>query len=47
MSNTAASVPRQRYQSLIEEMYLTGEVKRPELVEYVKNKHINYSMYGK
>ena len=33
--------------SLIEEMYLTGEVKRPELVEYVKNKHINYSMYGK
>ena len=33
--------------SLIEEMYLTGEVRRPELVEYVKNKHINYSMYGK
>ncbi len=28
--------------SLIEEMYLTGEVKRDWLVEYVKNLHINY-----
>ena len=33
--------------SLIEEMYLTGEVSRPELVEYVKNKRINYSMYDR
>ncbi len=33
--------------SLIEEMYLTGEVKRDWLVDYVKNKQINYSRYGR
>jgi len=32
--------------SLVEEMYLTGEVKRDWLVDYVKNMQINYySMY--
>lgn len=33
--------------SLIEEKYLTGEIKRPELMEYVKNLNINYYNYDK
>ncbi len=33
--------------SLIEEMYLTGEVKRNWLVDYVKNLHIDYPVYEK
>ena len=31
--------------SLIEEKYLTDTITRPHLVEYVKNKRINYPMY--
>jgi len=33
--------------SLLEELYLTGEVKRQELVDYVKNKTIYYPAYAK
>ena len=33
--------------SLIEEKYLTGTIARPELVEYVKRKKIDYPMYKK
>ena len=33
--------------SLIEEKYLTDTICRPELVKYVKNKKIDYSMYKK
>ncbi len=33
--------------SLIEEMYLTGEIKRQWMLDYVKNKVINYPMYDK
>lgn len=31
--------------SLIEEMYLTGEISRPEMLEYVENYKIDYSNY--
>ncbi len=33
--------------SLIEEMYLTGEIKRQWMLDYVKNKVINYPIYDK
>ena len=33
--------------SLIEEMYLTGRIERQWLLDYVKNKRINYPMYDR
>jgi penicillin-binding protein 2 len=33
--------------SLLEEFYLTGEVKRPQIVDYVKGTHIYYPRYDK
>ena len=33
--------------SLLTELYLTDTVTRPQLVEYVKNRQINYPYYGK
>lgn len=33
--------------SLIEEMYLTDTIRRPYLVDYVKNRQINYYMYDR
>ena len=47
MRNTSPAFDNENEYSLIEEMYLTGEVKRDWLVDYVKNKQINYSRYGR